>query len=77
MVDTFGTGTVSDEILSQAVNKVFDLRPKVIIKKLKLQRPIYRQLASYGHIGREDLGVEWERLNRVEKLKTVVAELCQ
>ena len=77
MVDTFGTGTVSDEILSEAVNKVFDLRPKVIIKKLKLQRPIYRQLASYGHIGREDLGVEWERLNRVEKLKTVVAELCQ
>ena len=77
MVDTFGTGTVSDEILSEAVEKVFDLRPKVIIKKLKLQRPIYRQLASYGHIGREDLGVEWERLNRVDKLKSVVAELCE
>ncbi len=76
MVDTFGTGTVSDDILSEAVNTVFDLRPKAIIKKLKLQRPIYRQLASYGHIGREDLGVEWERLNRVEKLKTVVSQLC-
>lgn len=72
MIDTFGTGTVSDEKLSEAVNKVFDLRPSAIIRNLKLQRPIYRQLASYGHIGREDLDVEWEKLNKVEELKTAV-----
>ncbi len=72
MVDTFGTGTVSDEKLSEAVNKVFDLRPSAIIRNLKLQRPIYRQLASYGHIGREDLDVEWEKLNKVEDLKKAV-----
>lgn len=72
MVDTFGTGTVSDEKLSDAVNKVFDLRPSAIIRNLKLQRPIYRQLASYGHIGREDLDVEWEKLNKVEELKAAV-----
>lgn len=72
MVDTFGTGTVSDEKLSEAVNKVFDLRPSAIIRNLKLQRPIYRQLASYGHIGREDLGVEWEKLNKIDELKLAV-----
>lgn len=72
MVDTFGTGTVADEVLSDAVNKVFDLRPSAIIRNLKLQRPIYRQLASYGHIGREDLGVEWEKLNKVDELKAAV-----
>lgn len=72
MVDTFGTGTVSDEKLSEAVNKVFDLRPSAIIRNLKLQRPIYRQLASYGHIGREDLGVEWEKLNKIDELKAAV-----
>lgn len=72
MVDTFGTGTVSDEKLSEAVNKVFDLRPSAIIRNLKLQRPIYRQLASYGHIGREDLDVEWEKLNKTEELKKAV-----
>lgn len=72
MVDTFGTGTVSDQILSDAVNKVFDLRPSAIIRNLKLQRPIYRQLASYGHIGREDLDVEWEKLNKVDELKAAV-----
>ena len=73
MVDTFGTGTVDDEKLSEAVSKVFDLRPSAIIRNLKLQRPIYRQLASYGHIGREDLGVEWEKLNKTEELKNAVA----
>ena len=73
MVDTFGTGTVSDEKLSEAVSKVFDLRPSAIIRNLKLQRPIYRQLASYGHIGREDLDVEWEKLNKVEELKKAVS----
>ena len=74
MVDTFGTGTVSDEKLSEAVSKVFDLRPSAIIRNLKLQRPIYRQLASYGHIGREDLDVEWEKLNKVEELKAAVSK---
>ena len=72
MVDTFGTGTVDDEKLSEAVSKVFDLRPSAIIRNLKLQRPIYRQLASYGHIGREDLDVEWEKLNKVEELREVL-----
>ncbi len=72
MVDTFGTGKVSDDKLSEAVSKVFDLRPSAIIRNLKLQRPIYRQLASYGHIGREDLDVEWEKLNKVEELKKAV-----
>ncbi len=72
MVDTFGTGTVDDEKLSEAVSKVFDLRPSAIIRNLKLQRPIYRQLASYGHIGREDLDVEWEKLNKVEELQEVL-----
>lgn len=74
MVDTFGTGKVSDEKLSESVSKVFDLRPSAIIRNLKLQRPIYRQLASYGHIGREDLDVEWEKLNKVEELKSAVLE---
>ena len=72
LVDTFGTGVVSDEKLAEAVNKVFDLRPSAIIRNLKLRQPIYRALASYGHIGREDLGVEWEKLNKVEELKKVL-----
>ena len=69
MVDTFGTGTVSDEKLAQAVQKVFDLRPTAIIKELGLRRPIYRQLAAYGHMGREDLGVRWEITDRADQLK--------
>lgn len=72
MVDTFGTGKVSDDILESAVEKVFDLRPAAIIDKLKLRRPIYRQLAAYGHIGREELGVEWEKTDRIEELKKAV-----
>ena len=60
-VNTFGTGAVSDEKLAEAVNKVFDLRPAVIIRSLDLRRPIYRQLAAYGHMGREELGVNWEK----------------
>lgn len=75
MVDTFGTGTVSEEVLAEAVKKVFDLRPAAIIKDLDLRRPIYRQLAAYGHMGREDLGVNWEKTNRVEELKKAVNEL--
>ena len=72
MVDTFGTGTVSDECLSQAVQQVFDLRPTAIIKELDLRRPIYRQVAAYGHMGREDLGVPWEKTNRTEALLRAV-----
>ena len=68
-VDTFGTGTVSDARLEEAVDKVFDLRPAAIIRDLDLRRPIYRQLAAYGHFGREDLGVAWEKTDRVDALK--------
>ena len=74
MVDTFGTGTVSDERLSQAVQQVFDLRPTAIIKELDLRRPIYRPLAAYGHMGREDLGVPWEKTNRAEALLRAVVD---
>ena len=73
LVETFGTGKVSDEKLEQAVEKVFDLRPTAIIRDLDLQRPIYRQLAAYGHMGREDLGVNWEKTDRVEALKAALA----
>ena len=74
MVDTFGTGKVSDDVLESAVEKVFDLRPAAIIDKLKLRRPIYRQLAAYGHIGREELGVEWEKTDKTEELIKAVNE---
>ena len=75
LVDTFGTGTVSDDKLEAAVRKVFDLRPAAIIRDLDLRKPIYRQLAAYGHMGREDLGVSWEKTDRVEALKAAVTEL--
>ena len=68
MVDTFGTGTVDDGRLAEAVQKAFDLRPTAIIKELDLRRPIYRQLAAYGHMGREDLDITWERTDRTEAL---------
>ena len=68
MVDSFGTGKVSDEILSKAVGEVFDLRPAAIIRDLELKKPIYRQLAAYGHMGREDLGVNWEKTNKTAEL---------
>ena len=74
MVDTFGTGTVADEKIVQAVEKVFDLTPAAIIRDLDLRKPIYRQLAAYGHMGREDLGVKWENTDRVDALKATVAE---
>ena len=74
MVDTFGTGTVADEKIEQAVEKVFDLTPAAIIRDLDLRKPIYRQLAAYGHMGREDLGVKWESTDRVDALKAAVAE---
>ena len=72
LVETFGTGIVSDEKLEEAVNKVFDLRPTAIIRDLELRRPIYRQLAAYGHMGREDLGVKWEQTDRAEALKAAL-----
>lgn len=75
MVDTFGTGVVSDDVLSKAVSKVFDLRPAAIIRDLDLRRPIYRQLAAYGHMGREELGVAWEKLDKVGALKKAVKQV--
>ncbi|MGN0684740.1 methionine adenosyltransferase [Subdoligranulum variabile] len=73
MVDTFGTGTVADNRIEEAVKKVFDLRPASIIRDLDLRKPIYRQLAAYGHMGREDLGVKWENTDRVDALKAALA----
>ncbi len=72
MVDTFGTGKVADDKLADAVNKVFDLRPSAIIEYLDLRKPQYKQLAAYGHIGREDLGVSWEKTDKVEALLEAV-----
>ena len=69
MVDTFGTGTIADDKISEIVNKVFDLRPAAIIDTLKLRAPIYRQLAAYGHVGREDLDVQWEKTDKVDEIK--------
>jgi len=74
LVETFGTGTVSEEKLSKAVSKVFDLRPDAIIRDLDLRRPIYRATAAYGHMGREDLGATWEKTDRTEQLLAAVAE---
>ena len=71
-VDTQGTGKVSDDKLEEAVRKVFDLRPTAIIRDLDLKKPIYRKLAAYGHMGREDLGVRWEQTDRVEALLSVL-----
>ena len=69
LVETFGTGKVSDEVLEKAVRENFDLRPTAIIRELDLQKPIYRDLAAYGHMGREDLGVAWEKTDKAEQLK--------
>ena len=68
-VETFGTGKVSDLALEDAVEKTFDLRPTAIIRDLDLRRPIYRKLAAYGHFGRTDLDLTWERTDRTEQLK--------
>lgn len=72
LVETFGTGKTDDAKLSEAVEKVFDLRPTAIIRDLNLRRPIYRKLAAYGHIGREDLDVAWEKTDRTEALLAAV-----
>ena len=74
MVDTFGTGTVADDRLTAAVKQVFDLRPTAIIRDLNLRKPIYRQLAAYGHMGREELNVAWEKTDRIDALKTVLQQ---
>lgn len=74
MVDTFGTGKVDEAKLEAAIEKVFDLRPAAIIKDLELRRPIYRKLAAYGHMGREDLGVRWEDTDKVDALRAALAE---
>lgn len=71
LVDTFGTGVVADEKIAEAVSQVFDLRPNAIIRDLGLRNPIYRPLAAYGHMGREDLGVAWEKTDRTEALRKV------
>ena len=73
LVETFGTGVVSDDVLSKAVEQVFDFRPAAIIRELDLRKPIYRNLAAYGHMGREDLGVRWEDCDKVDELKKAVA----
>ena len=72
MVDTFGPATVDEDKIEQAIEKVFDLRPHAIIKQLDLRKPIYKNLAAYGHMGREDLGVSWEKLDKVEELKVAI-----
>ncbi|GIW49116.1 MAG: S-adenosylmethionine synthase [Caloramator sp.] len=74
-VDTFGTGKLPDEKIIEIINKVFDLRPAAIIKHLDLRRPIYRQVAAYGHFGRTDLDLPWERLNKVDEIKKLIAEM--
>ena len=72
LVETFGTGKVSNDVIADAVAKVFDLRPTAIINALDLRKPIYKQLAAYGHMGREDLGVKWEETNMVDALLAAV-----
>jgi len=70
MVDTFGTGNLSDSRLSEIISEVVDFRPAAIIEKFGLRKPIYKALAAYGHMGREDLGVSWEKLDLVDILKS-------
>ncbi len=74
MVDTFGTNKVAEEKIVKAVQDNFDLRPASIIRELDLRRPIYKQTAAYGHFGRPELDLPWERLNKVEALQKSVAE---
>ena len=72
LVDTFGTGKVDENAISEAVSQVFDLRPSAIVNMLDLKKPQYRQLAAYGHMGREDLGVAWEKTDKAETLRKIV-----
>lgn len=75
MVDAFGTSKYSNEVLAAAVEKVFDLRPSAIIRALDLRRPIYRQVSKYGHMGREDLGVSWEKTDKTQALLEAVSSV--
>ena len=75
MVDTFGTGKIADDKIVDAVNKVFDLRPSAIIDALGLRRPIYRQTAAYGHMGRTDIDLPWEKTNKADELKKYLTNL--
>ena len=75
LVDTFGTAKVSENVIAEAVSKCFDLRPAAIIETLDLRRPIYKQLSAYGHLGREELGVTWEKTDKAELLKKTVEEI--
>lgn len=72
MIDTFGTGIVSDERISEAVNMVFDLRPAAIIDAFDMRKPIYSSLSAYGHLGREELGVKWEQTDKTEALRDAI-----
>ena len=74
MADTFGTNTVAEDKIEKAIEKVFDLRPHAIINRLSLRQPIYKKLAAYGHMGREDLNVAWEKTDMIEELKKAVEE---
>lgn len=76
-INTFGTGKVDDDILAEAVKETFDLRPAAIIKELDLQKPVYRDVASYGHFGRNDLDLSWEQLDKVDLLKENVDQLSK
>ena len=77
MIDTFGTADVGDEVLEKAAKHIFDLRPLSIIKQFNLLSPIYSKLAVYGHMGREDLNVKWEDLDKVEEIKNYIKTLCK
>ena len=74
LVDSFGAGRLPDEQLSELVEKHFDLRPAAIIRDLDLRRPIYRQVAAYGHFGRTDIEVPWEQLDKVDALRKEIQE---
>jgi S-adenosylmethionine synthetase len=76
MIETFGTGKVSDEVLTRLIREHFDLRPKAIIDTMNLKRPMYRQTAAYGHFGRDDLDVPWERTDKAETLAAAAEELA-
>jgi S-adenosylmethionine synthetase len=72
-VDSFGTGALPDDALSEIVSEVFDLRPAAIVRDLGLKRPIYQQVAKYGHFGRDDLDLPWEKLDKLEALRAAHA----
>ena len=69
LVDTFGTGVIEEEVISELIMQHFDLRPAAIIERLELRKPIYRRLAAYGHMGREELGVKWEQTDVAPALR--------